>query len=151
MPTTTITAWGRRVEDALQLRVELASGAVIERTVTAAKIDTPEKLAAWVLAQAPERGAEAGELRRQYTVTYHLDAEGAPVVDSVALAALPEEANWAALVGSPLGGVTVAPARAAIAGATDWKPILRSVVRVVIPLRDIVERVLLALRRLGLR
>lgn len=154
MPTTIISASGERnlKDGTVDLRVELDSGAVIERLgVTWSKVNTPEKLARWVLDQPTDTRSDATELRRQFAVTYHVEEDGARVVDSVQAAELPEDAHWAALAGGPLGRMTVAQALDLIDRATDWKPIARGLVRVVIPLRDVVERIMGILRRNGQR
>lgn len=161
MPTTTFTAWGQRSGDAVALRVALASGAVIERTVSWSKVNTDAKLAEWVLAQLDQAGGD--EIRRQVTVDFHLEqrstpagtmASSVPVIDTVTPAELPEDVHWTELAGSPLGSVTVAQAVATIDTAqnlADVKVVLRSLARVVIPLRDVVERVLTLLKRGGIR
>lgn len=155
MPTITFTAWGQRSGDTLALRVELESGAVIERTVTWAKVNTPEKLAAWVLAQAQPPGVDAGELRRKVTVTYHTDGHDPQlIIDQVTTALPSEDVEFAGLLAGPLGAVTVAQALTTIDAAqslSDFKTILRHLARVVIPLRNIVEQMLALLRRVGVR
>src|SRR5262245_6426600 len=116
MPTIILDAWGRRYDEVVELRVALPDGTTIQRTVTASKINTPEKLAQWVLDQPAERGVEATDIRRQFAVAYHVGAEGERIVDSVTPAELPEDAQWAVLASSPLGSVTVAEAEAIIDG-----------------------------------
>ena len=161
MPTTTFTAWGQRTGEFVSLRVALASGLVLERTVTWDKVNTDAKLAAWVLAQLDPAGDE--EIRRQLTVDFHAEerstADGQMissvlVVDGVTPAALPEDVEFNALLAGPLGTVTVAQAVAAIDAAgtlADVKAILRSMARLLIPLRNVVERVLALLKRGGVR
>lgn len=82
MPTFTFLATGRKRGDVLDLRVELADGRTLARTVTWAKVNTPEKLAAWLLEQQPDDGEADANLQRAFTVTFHTDQDGARVVDS---------------------------------------------------------------------
>ena len=154
MPTLTFTATGRRHDGVIDLRVEFANGDILTRTVTASKIDTANKLALWLLEQQPDNAAEAGELRRTFTVTYHADLVLGNVIDDVQGVAPADDAAWAVLAGSQLGQVSLAQALAAVDGATtvaQLRAVVRAVVQVVIPMRDVVDRVMTGLRRLGLR
>ena len=149
MPTFTFTATGRKRGDVLDLTVEMADGRQLTRTVTWAKVNSPEKLAAWLLEQQPDDGEADVTLQRTFTATFHTDAEGARIVDSVAAVAMPEDAAWARLTGSSLGTITLPEALAAVDAAANLaqlRAVVRAVVQVVIPLRDVVDR-LLALRR----
>jgi hypothetical protein len=154
MPTVTFTATGRRHDGVVDLRVEFANGDTLTRTVTAAKINTPAKLAAWLLAQQPDSQGEATELRRAFSVTYHLTPEQQPIIDTVTTAEPADDAAWAVLASSQLGTITLAAALAAVDNATtlaQLKAVVRAVVQVVIPMRDVIDRVMTRLRRLGLR
>lgn len=154
MPTVTFTATGRRHDGVIDLRVEFANGDTLTRTVTAAKINTPAKLAAWLLDQQPDSQGEATELRRAFSVTYHLTPEQQPIIDTVTAAKPADDAAWAVLADSQLGTITLAEALAAVDNATtlvQLKAVVRAVVQVVIPMRDAVDRVMTRLRRLGLR
>ncbi len=154
MPTFNFLATGRKRGDVLDLRVELADGRTLTRTVTWAKVNTPEKLAAWLLEQQPDDGAADANLQRAFSVTFHTDADGARVVDSVTPAALPDDEAWVRLAGSQLGTITLPAALAAVDAAANLaqlRAVVRAVVQVVIPLRDVVDRVLTGLRRAGLR
>lgn len=162
MPTFNFLATGRKHGAELDLRVELADGRMLARTVTWAKVNTPEKLAAWLLDQRPDGGAADANLQRAFSVSYHVvtgtDADGraftANVVDSVTPAALPDDAAWVILASSQLGTITLADALAAVDGATtlaQLRVVVRALVQVIIPLRDVVDRVLTGLRRAGLR
>ena len=62
MPTFNFLATGRKHGAELDLRVELADGRMLARTVTWAKVNTPEKLAAWLLDQRPDGGAADANL-----------------------------------------------------------------------------------------
>jgi len=108
MPTIAYTATGRRHDGVVDLRVEFANGDTLTRTVTAAKIDTPAKLAAWLLDQQPDSQGEATELRRAFSVTYHLTPERQPIIDAVTTAEPVDDAAWALLAGSQLGTITLA-------------------------------------------
>lgn len=152
MPTMFLDAWGRRNGEVVDLRVGLPDGTVIARQVTWSKVETPAKLAQWVLDQAVEPGVDV--LHQQFTVDFHLDGSGGLVVDAVTAAGLPEDTAWSQLAGSALGTVTVAEAVATIKAAAslaDVKAILANMARLVIPMRDVVQRLLAGLRRLGLR
>lgn len=158
MPTLIFTATGRRHDGVIDLTVELPDGRTLTRTVTASKINTPEKLAAWLLEQEPDRGEADATLQRTFTATFHVEQRVDPadgrsypvrVVDSVTAAAMPEDAALDRLAGTPLATITLAEALAAV-DAADTLPKLRAVVRglvqVVIPMRDVVRR-LVQLRR----
>lgn len=162
MPTFTFTATGRKRGDVLDLRVELADGRTLTRTVTWAKVNSPAKLAAWLIEQQPDDGEADPNLQRAFTVTFHTvdstDAQGRPVaekvLDSVTPAALPDDAAWATLTASQLGTITLADALTAVDGATtvaQLRAVVRALVQVVIPMRDVVDRLLTGLRRAGLR
>lgn len=162
MPTFTFLATGRKRGDVLDLRVELADGRTLTRTVTWAKVNSPEKLAAWLLEQQPDAGEADANLQRAFTVAYHVvnstGPDGLPVaekvVDSVTPAALPDDVAWATLAASQLGTITLPDALAAVDAATtlaQLRAVVRAVVQVVIPMRDVVDRLLTALRRAGLR
>ena len=154
MPTFTFLATGRKRGDVLDLRVELADGRTLARAVTWAKVNTPEKLAAWLLEQQPDDGEADANLQRAFTVTFHADQDGARVVDSVMPAALPDDAAWARLAGSQLGTISLAEALAAVDGAAtlaQLRAVVRALVQVIIPMRDVVDRLLTGLRRAGLR
>lgn len=88
----------KRERDVIHLEL-MAGGRRIIRDVTASKVDTPEKLALWVLRQAAARGTLEEGLRRRLVVDYHLEeVEGEegqqtsiPVVDGVVASRLTEE------------------------------------------------------------
>lgn len=163
MPTTTVTATGRRTGGEVALKVEYADGRTLTRVVTWEKINTAEKFAAWLLAQEPDRGDEEAGLRRAFAITFHVESgvdptTGLPwsmrVLDSVTPATLPDDAAWAALTSSSLGTITLEQALAAVDGATSLaqlRAVVRALVQVVIPMRDVVDRLLTLLRRAGLR
>ena len=154
MPTFTFLATGRKRGDVLDLRVELTDGRTLTRTVTWAKVNSPVKLAAWLIEQQPDDGEADASLQRAFTVAFHTDADGANVVDSVTPAALPDDAAWTRLTGSQLGTISLADALAAVdAAATlaQLRAVVRALVQVVIPMRDVVDRLLTGLRRAGLR
>lgn len=153
MPTLTFIATGRRRDDTLDLRVELADGRALTRTVTWAKVNTPEKLAAWLLEQQPDAGEADAMLQRTFTVSFHTtsgtDADGNPytvrIVDSVTAAAMPEDAALERLAGTPLATIPLAEALAVVDGAAtlaQLRAVVRGLVQVVIPVRDIVRRLL---------
>ena len=82
MPSLTYTVRARREGDTVQLTIDLPTGGRIERRVTLAKVDTPEKLAAWVLAQREPDDGAVPALEGRHVVQYEL-VDGAPVVERV--------------------------------------------------------------------
>ena len=164
MPTTTFNIHGQTERDAIHLGIETSTGRY-ERAVTKTKIDTPEKLAAWLLAQPLPTKADDANFRRRLTATWHeeqvvselggeLITTTVKVVDSVDTQVSAEEIAWESLLGSPLATVTVAQADAAvdgIANLAEAKVYLKRVNALVINLRDIEKRVLDTLRDAGIR
>ena len=161
MPTTTFDLHGQTKGMAIYIGV--ASGnRYYERTVTKAKLDTPEKLARWLLDQPLSDVEDENTFRRRLVVTWHTeevtDEFGrlslAKVIDSVDTQTSDEEAAWISLLGSPLATVTLTQADTAVDGISnlaDAKVYLKRVNALVINLRDINKRILEVLRDTGIR
>ena len=147
---------------AVHLIVETSSGHY-DRHVTRAKIDTPDKLAGWLLAQPLLTGGDEASFRQRLVVTWHTEQgtdtlSGEPitfkVVDTVDAQASIEDTAWTSLLSSPLATVTVAQADAAVDGITNLaeaKLYFKRVNALLINLRDINKRLLEALRDAGVR
>lgn len=71
-----------------------ADGSAVQSTLRASKINTPEKVAAWLVVRRFEPASRDDTLTRRLTVTWHDEPgpEGGPVVDDVTTERLPVDA-----------------------------------------------------------
>lgn len=162
MTTTTFDVHGQTEGVAVHLVVETGAGRY-ERTVTKTKVDTPEKLAGWLLAQPLSIKEDDANFRRRLAVTWHEEQvidgiTGNPgtvkVIDSVDAQPSSEDTAWANLLGSPLATVTVAQADTFVDGITNLaeaKVYFKRINALLINLRDINKRLLEALQDAGMR
>ena len=124
MPTITFDAQAVRHGDLVDL-VITRGDQVITSTVAYAKVNTPAKLAAWVLAQRGRQQAAEPTIQRRLTVTFHTETspEGVDVavVDQVDHEPLPRDAARAALpTPEQMAGMTAAEVRAVVAELVRW-------------------------------
>jgi len=162
MPTTTFDIHGQNEGIALHLVVETSTDRY-GRLVTKTTIDTPEKLANWLLAQPLVTTTDEAGFRRRLIVTWHeeqvvseIDGQlvTVKVVDSVDTQTSAEDIAWADLLGSPLATVTVADADVVvdnISNLAEAKVYLKRVNALLINMRDINKRMLEAMKGAGIR
>lgn len=164
MPTTTYDISAKKDGDsrAIHLTVTSPTGRY-ERRVTRAKVDSPAKMAEWLLNQSTSPTGDEAMFRYRLAVTWHTEQiqdalSGQPatikVVDTVDAREPVEEAAWAGVINSPLGTATLAEANSVVDGITDLagaKAYLRQLNAVIIGLREINRRILETLRESGIR
>ena len=144
MSTTTLYVHGQTEQLAIHLVVETEERRY-ERTVTKSKIDTIEKLAAWLLIQPQSGREDEADFRQQLVVDWHLDEQGVTVIDSVVTSEPLEEIAWANLLTSPLATVTVEEANRLVDdanGIEQIKAYLKDVNALLINMRDINNRMM---------
>ena len=162
MPTTIFNVHGQTERAAIHLSVE-TDGKYYDRTVTRSKIDTPEKLARWLLDQPVSVRNDDVDFRRRLSVTWHEEQLPDPltgqlvtirIIDEVAAAQPGEETAWADLLASPLGAVTLAEANTAVDGISNLaeaKVYFKRLNAVVLAQRDVLARLLEVMKGAGAR
>ena len=162
MATTIFDIHGQVERNAIHLSVETNTGHY-ERAVTKSKIDTPAKLARWLLDQSGVARNDDPTFRRRLMVTWHEEQQLDPlsrqpvtirVIDEVKAAQPGEETAWADLLASPLGTVTLAEADMAVDGISNLaeaKVYLKRLNAVVLAQRDVLARLLEVMRGAGVR
>lgn len=124
MPTITCDVQATRHDDLVDLIIRRGDQ-IITSTVRYAKVDTPAKLANWIVAQRGRQQSAAPTLQRRLTITFHTETtpEGAdvPVVDQVDHVGLPRDQALAALpTPDEVATMTAAEVRAVVAELVRW-------------------------------
>ena len=91
MPTITVDVRAKELENNLVELYITRNNQFIRSTLFLSEVDTPLKLASWILTQKGKQETISASIQKRLSITFHNDVDGNSIIDNLDVAPLPQD------------------------------------------------------------